>query len=87
MPIQDGSGNERELLELATETLTNLIGKRIPTFVFCSAGMSRSPLLVAAALSRLDDRPLEATLATVVGEGAADVSPALWRELSEIIRR
>jgi protein-tyrosine phosphatase len=50
-PLVDGSGNDRKLLYLAIMTVVNLLEKKVPTLVFCGAGMSRSPAIAAAALA------------------------------------
>lgn len=86
-PLLDGSGNERWLLRAAIETISGLLRDNVPTLVACSAGMSRSPALAAAAIARLSSRdPNECLLACVEG-GAADVSPLLWRDVVEALRR
>src|SRR5947209_6676853 len=56
-PLLDGAGNRLELLQLAVQTTAKLIIASISTWVFCSAGMSRSPAVAAAALAVATGRP------------------------------
>lgn len=80
-PLQDGTGNDLPLVELSIRTVTSLIQRQIPTLVCCSGGMSRSPAIAAAALSAALNADLDECLKTVIGSGAADVSPGLWRDV------
>ncbi|HUG17833.1 MAG TPA: dual specificity protein phosphatase [Planctomycetaceae bacterium] len=80
-PIIDGAGNPRWLLESIVSSLHNLLRNEIPTFVYCSAGLSRSPALCSAALARFRDVSMEDALAIVLGERSLDISTALWSEL------
>lgn len=80
-PIIDGAGNPPWLLESIVCTLHNLLANEIPTFVYCSAGLSRSPALIAAALARSRNVSMEDAIAIVLGERSLDVSTALWSEL------
>ena len=80
-PLVDGTGNEFGVLRAAIETIAELLRNRVPTLVACSAGMSRSPALAAAAISRLDGRDPNECLLECVEGGAADVSPSLWHEI------
>ena len=41
-PLVDGPGNDMKLLQLAISTIANLLEKKVPTLVFCGAGLSRS---------------------------------------------
>ena len=85
-PLLDGAGNERWMLRAAIETISGLLRDNVPTLVACSAGMSRSPALAAAAIAQLESRdPNECLIACVEG-GPADVSPLLWRDVVEALR-
>ncbi len=85
-PLIDGSGNPAWLLKLALETTARLLRDRISSLVYCSAGMSRSPGLAAAAISLLSDQPPDVCLAFVLQSGPGDVSPTLWGELKVALR-
>ena len=55
-PLEDGSGNDADLLSLAITSVAHLVSRGVPTLVCCGAGMSRSPAVVAAALSIIEHR-------------------------------
>jgi hypothetical protein len=85
-PLVDGPGNPAWLLRAAIETTASLLRSETPTLVFCGAGMSRSPAIAAAALAVLKGRSPEECLAEVMQLGTSDVSPGLWRDVSQILR-
>ena len=87
IPLIDGAGNDPDLLDLAIRTLSTLIEKRIPTLVCCGAGMSRSPAMVAAALSRQTAVAFDECLRAVTESGPADLSPGLLSELNQCLLR
>lgn len=74
IPLVDGSGNRPEIIRAAVDLTTSLIDSRVPTLVACGAGMSRSPIIVAAALARVDGRSLEQALDDITMGVAHDVS-------------
>jgi protein-tyrosine phosphatase len=84
-PLLDGSGNGPEILSLAINTVANLIRHHIPTLVACGAGMSRSPAVVAAALSLVHRESPEECLKRVIRAHPGDVSPALWGDIIGIL--
>jgi protein-tyrosine phosphatase len=84
-PLLDGVGNPPGLLRAAVDTVATLLRCRIPTLVYCGAGMSRSPAAAAAALAKLSGCPPTDALAAVTAGGPADVSPALWAELQAVL--
>jgi protein-tyrosine phosphatase len=69
---------------LAIETVASLLRAEIPTLVFCRAGMSRSPSVVAAALSLVEGGSPEDRLRQVVAGHPHDVSPQLWTTVREV---
>jgi len=83
-PLHDGSGNRPELLVLAIRTVATLIESGIPTLVCCGGGMSRSPAIIAAALSLTTHDSLEDSLKNVTRHHPSDVSPGLWREITRL---
>ena len=85
-PLLDGTGNERWLLRAAISTISEFLRDNVPTLVACSAGMSRSPALAAAAIARVSGRDPHECLLACVASGPADVSPALWNEVVVILR-
>ena len=84
-PIQDGSGNDKAILRAAIHTTAALLEARVTTLVFCSAGMSRSPAIAAAALSLLTKQPAAKCLEDLVPGGGIDVSPALWGDVLAVL--
>lgn len=86
IPLLDGSGNPEELLRLAVQTTAGLLRERTPTLVCCSAGMSRSPAIVAASLSVIQNRAAEDCLQEIAANCSIDVSPVLWNDLVRAIQ-
>jgi len=84
-PLIDGPENETKLLYLAITTVANLIEKNVPTVVCCGAGMSRSPAIVAAALSMVYQEPPDDCLKQVAEHHPADVAPGLWLEIRQFL--
>jgi hypothetical protein len=85
-PLIDGPGNRQELLRLAIQTTSQLIGAGTATLVFCSAGMSRSPAIAAIALSQVTGRSPHDCLAQVIADAPVDLSPGLWSDLVQVAR-
>jgi hypothetical protein len=80
-PINDGGGNSPQILRAAVDGVQSLISKRIPTLVYCSAGMSRSLSVIAVALARNLGQKPEGTLVALASGQPHDVSPILWQEI------
>src|SRR5262245_42630430 len=59
IPLLDGGGNSVASLRLAIRILTSLLVGNVPTLLFCSMGMSRTPVIAAAAISLHGGIPLE----------------------------
>ncbi len=86
-PLIDGAGNQPAVLRTAIETIANFIASETPMLVACSAGMSRSPAIVAAAMAMaMTERT---TLADALGKLTAgqphDVSPSLLADTSKVL--
>jgi protein-tyrosine phosphatase len=84
-PLVDGGGNAPQLLRLAIRTTANLLAARMPTLVYCSVGLSRSPCVVAAALSVVEQRNPDECLTGLLQSGRWDVSPLLWRDIKDVL--
>jgi protein-tyrosine phosphatase len=80
-PLLDGLGNPSWLLRAAIDTTAALLRAGVPTLVFCSVGLSRSPVIAAAAIALVERQSLEECLQQVVQATVCDVSPGLWREV------
>ena len=83
-PLVDGSDNDAKLLRLAIDTLTHLVRERFATLVCCQAGLSRSPGVTAAALSRLNSEPFADCLNLVASFRPSQVHPALFAQLQSM---
>jgi hypothetical protein len=84
-PLLDGIGNDPVLLNLAINTVAALLESNVPTLVCCGGGMSRSPAIAAAALSLVENAPLERCLQRVAECYPADVLPGLWDEVCQAV--
>jgi len=82
-PVLDGAQDDLEVLYLAIRCVEVLLRKGIPTLVCCSAGMSRSPAIVAAALALVLQVGLDDCLKRVTEHHATDISPGLLRDVVE----
>jgi protein-tyrosine phosphatase len=80
-PIMDGEQNSSTPLRTAIETLVLFLKRGIPTLVCCSAGMSRSPAVVAGALSVFQGGTPDDCLRQIVLGHPHDVSPQLWQDV------
>ena len=83
-PLLDGSGNPAARLHSAINAASGLIKSRIPTLIACSGGMSRAPVITAAALARATGIALQQALGEVLGTGPRDVAPGLWADVQAI---
>ena len=69
---------------MAIQTVATLIKSQVPTLVYCGAGMSRSPAVVAAALSIVQGGSPEEKLKEIVAGYGHDVSPHLWEAVKRV---
>jgi protein-tyrosine phosphatase len=86
-PVLDGAGNSPETLRAAIDSVASLVRSAIPVLVHCGAGMSRSPAIVAAALATLRGTSPEDELTALVRNHPHDVSPLVWQEIKQALRR
>lgn len=86
-PLLDGTGNSVWLIRIAVECLGSLMRSNVRTFVYCSAGMSRTLVVAAAVVAVLQDRSLTDGLSVVASGGPADVSPALLSEVQSVLEQ
>jgi protein-tyrosine phosphatase len=87
LPLNDGSENEPAILRLAIDSAAEFVRGGIRTLVACSAGMSRSPAVVAAALAIVEGQEPDEALQRIASTGPHDISPSLWDEIKQAIRR
>lgn len=81
-PLIDGSGNVPAVLSAAVAVTARFLAAKVPTLVFCSAGMSRSPAIVAAAVATVDREPLMDAVLWVTAGSPHDVSPGLLKDIA-----
>ena len=86
-PLADSSGNSSKRLEAAIRTTLMLVRQKQRTLIACSAGMSRSPCIAAAAISLLTGVPLQECLISVVENSPHDVSPLFLTQVIEVTNK
>jgi hypothetical protein len=84
-PLIDGPGNAPNVLNLAITTVANLLERKVPTLLCCGAGLSRSPVIAAAALSQVYQEDPDESLKQVAEHHPADVLPGLWQEVKRLL--
>ncbi len=83
-PLNDGDGNPNATIELAIRCVVALIEHNIRTLLACSAGMSRSPAIAAAAMAIQTRTSPDACLTAIASTGPHDVSPQLWSRVKAV---
>ena len=87
IPIIDGDGTAIPIIEMAVGCVVMLMEKNVRTIVACSAGMSRSPAIVAAAIAIVTRTSPNDCLAAIASDGPHDVSPILWSHVTTVYNR
>ena len=77
-PLLDGPQDDEGVLDVAIQAVVSLLKKQIPALVYCGAGMSRSPAVVAAALSIVQGGSPDEKVKEIVAGHPHDVLPDLW---------
>src|SRR5208283_21745 len=85
-PLTDGPQDDQSILRVAIQTVATLLKRQVPTLVYCGAGMSRSPAIVAAVLSIVQGGSPEEELKEILAGHPHDVSPHLWEAVREVCR-
>ena len=85
-PIMDGEQDTQGILDAAIHTVASLLKNEVPTLVYCGAGMSRSPAVVAAALSIVQGGSPDERLRQIVAGHPHDVSSQLWEAVQRVCR-
>lgn len=81
IPLIDGAGNAPPQLRAAISVVSGFLKAGSRMLVACSGGISRSPSIVAAAISVNGLESPSQALAHVAGTGPCDVMPELWNEI------
>jgi protein-tyrosine phosphatase len=84
-PLVDGEGNDPAVLRLAIDAVAGLIRAGLPILVCCGGGMSRSPAIVAAAISAANGTDIHRSLTAVIDSHPSDVFTALWDDVLRAI--
>ena len=84
IPLNDGDGNANAIIVMAIRCVVTLIENDIRTVVACSAGMSRSPAISAAAMAIITFTPPDDCLTAIASIGPHDVSPILWSRVKSV---
>ena len=84
-PLLDNSGNSPWLVCLAVDNVSRLLHAKVPTLVYCSAGMSRTPAIVAAAMAIESKRPLADCLREITENVPHDVSAGLIADVQSVL--
>lgn len=85
LPLLDGDENHPAVLQTALTTVARFLEGELPTLVACSGGMSRSPAVVAGALSLAQACPFAEALQQIAETGPCDVAPGLWNEIQKLL--
>ena len=85
LPLHDRAENDAAILRLAVLSTVEFARARVPTLVACSAGMSRSPAIVAAALALVERQSADDVLLRIASDGPHDVAPALWADIKRVV--
>lgn len=86
VPLIDGEGNNLQHIRLAITYTAELIRSKTPFVIACSAGISRSPTILAAALSTLGDGSIEEKLALISTKKQIGTSTVFLAEVQEAMR-
>lgn len=83
-PINDGGGNDRQWLVPAIRTVVTSLQMQQPVLIACSAGMSRSPMLAAFALSHwLQLEPEKIIETMTAARHPLQLHPQLWADFQQ----
>ncbi|MAG94064.1 MAG: protein phosphatase [Planctomycetaceae bacterium] len=85
-PLVDGGGNRETLVRSAISLVTDLIHSRVPTLVYCGAGMSRAPAIAAAALATVRHESPDRILEELTAGAPHDISAGLWDDVHAALR-
>ncbi len=81
IPLVDGAGNRPEIIRGAVVLVASFLESGVPMLVACGGGMSRSPIVVAAAIAAIDGSTIEDALEQITAGVAHDVSTSMWADV------
>ena len=79
-PLNDGGGNDPNVLLTALRTSTNLLNLNTRTLIACSAGMSRSPTIAAFTLAHHLSEDPDDVIARIADIKSLELKPELWAD-------
>lgn len=79
LPLTDGEANPPGRVRLAIATVAGLLADDLGTLVCCSAGMSRSPAIAAAAIAIVERLEVDVVLNSRFSNVPHDFSPGFWQ--------
>lgn len=82
--VTDDGENDPANLRAAISVSTVFLQGGHATVICCNAGLSRSPSIAAAVLSRISDQSPVACLERIATVKHIDVNPALWNQMVTI---
>ncbi|QDT66926.1 dual specificity protein phosphatase family protein [Calycomorphotria hydatis] len=85
LPLNDGAGNSPALLKFTILSIVELLKSGTKTLVACSAGISRSPAVVAAALSIHQKLDYQEALTRIATNAPSDCSASLVTGIAKLI--
>lgn len=83
-PLIDGAGNDEHLLRTAITSVAALVQQEFATLLCCGAGMSRAPVIAAAALAVVTNTDIRGRLTEISRHRPLDVSPGLLERVLAI---
>ena len=83
-PIMDGDGSSDAMITVAIRCIMLLVETKQRTLIACSAGMSRSPAISAAAIALITKQSPEQCLLDIVTGAPHDVSSTLWSRVKSV---
>ncbi len=86
-PLHDDGSNDEAMVSASIQCLHSLLQCSFRTLVACSAGMSRSPLVGAGAVSLLTGDSLQDCLHLITTDAPHDVSPSLLFTVDRVCSR
>ncbi|NNJ24357.1 dual specificity protein phosphatase family protein [Alienimonas chondri] len=86
VPLHDDGSNPESLLVFAVESVSLLLRTGRRTLIACSAGMSRSPVIAAAAIALHTGDAFGDCLVRLTKDGPCDVSPSLATSVTGILK-
>ncbi len=85
-PLHDDGSNDTGVLSAAIHCVADLLELSRPLVVACSAGMSRSPTIAAAAVALRTDEPFVDCLQRLTSGTPRDLSPAFVASVADLCR-